>query len=37
MIERDIYIIASFIWAIHKSFFLSLKLWNYIIEEVMYT
>ena len=37
MIKRDIYIIASFIQIIHKSFFLSLKLWDYIIEKIMHT
>ena len=36
-IKRDMYIIASFIKVIHKSFFLSLKLWDYIIEEIVHT
>ena len=36
-IKRDMYIIANSIRIIHKSFFLSLELWNYIIEEVMHT
>ena len=31
------YIIVSFIKVIHKSFFFSLKLWNYIIKEIMHT
>ena len=37
VIKRDMYIIASFIQIIHKSCSFSLKLWNYIIEEIIHT